>query len=277
MSISVGGIVGSWLDSWPYDERTLFAIGTWAVPTLTFWGYNLIMYFVYHFDLFPQYKILGAGVWPPRDLVKKCLRDIAFNHFIFRPLVSYYPMWWLAQRHGMSLKSADLPEFTTVLLQFAVAFAANDTLFYWSHRLLHHPAIYKHIHKQHHQFRATVVAATEYAHPVEDLLSNSIPTVLAPILMGAHVTVLWFWVFIRLLETYDAHCGYSFPWSFWRAFQGNPDRHDFHHSHNVGNYGAFFGFWDWIGGTDKAYNDFVMKKLQGSKIAARVLSEKKQS
>ena len=30
-------------------------------------------------------------------------------------------------------------------------------------------------------------------------------------------------------------------------------RHDFHHSHNSGNYGGFFMFWDWACGTDAAY------------------------
>jgi len=74
--------------------------------------------------------------------------------------------------------------------------------------------------------------------------------------------VVWFWLFIRLTETYDAHSGYDFPWQPWKLlpFQGGADRHDFHHSHNVGNYGAFFTFWDWIGGTDLAYRKWKQEQ-----------------
>jgi len=36
--------------------------------------------------------------------------------------------------------------------------------------------------------------------------------------------------------------------------------HDFHHSHNTGNFGGFFIFWDWICGTDGRYNNFLAKK-----------------
>jgi hypothetical protein len=37
----------------------------------------------------------------------------------------------------------------------------DDCLFYWSHRLMHHRLLYKHIHKQHHQFRHCVALAVE--------------------------------------------------------------------------------------------------------------------
>lgn len=101
-----------------------------------------------------------------------------------------------------------------------------------------------------------------YAHPVEDFLANSVPTIAGPLIMGMHAYVFWLWLCIRLLETVDAHSGYSFPWSPFHlfAFQGGAERHDFHHSHNVGCYGSFTIFWDWITGTDQAFLDFKAKK-----------------
>ncbi len=36
--------------------------------------------------------------------------------------------------------------------------------------------------------------------------------------------------------------------------------HEFHHSHNAGNYGQFFTLWDWLFGTDKAFNEYVSRK-----------------
>ncbi len=44
-----------------------------------------------------------------------------------------------------------------------------DTTFYWSHRALHHPALYKHFHKQHHEYKGTIGFAAEYASTVEQV------------------------------------------------------------------------------------------------------------
>ena len=44
---------------------------------------------------------------------------------------------------------------------FAMLFL--DCWFYWSHRALHHPLLYKRVHKQHHEYLGTVSVAAEYA------------------------------------------------------------------------------------------------------------------
>ncbi len=44
-----------------------------------------------------------------------------------------------------------------------------EASFYWVHRALHHPALYKQIHKQHHEYKGTIGFATEYATPAEQV------------------------------------------------------------------------------------------------------------
>ena len=48
-------------------------------------------------------------------------------------------------------------------------------------------------------------------------------------------------------------------------FVGGADRHDFHHSHNVGNFGGFTIFWDSIMGTDKDYLNWIAQKKAAEK------------
>jgi hypothetical protein len=97
-------------------------------------------------------------------------------------------------------------------------------------RMLHHRWVYARVHKQHHMFNATVGIAAEFAHPIEDLLANLLPTLLGPLLCGAHLCVLSAWVTLRVTETAgesttakvvftsvcvttEAHSGYEFPFS----------------------------------------------------------------
>jgi sterol desaturase/sphingolipid hydroxylase (fatty acid hydroxylase superfamily) len=141
------------------SEHKLFVLGTWAVLETTFWGINGFLYFVYQNGWFEEYKII-PGKWPETDLTKKCLHHLLINHFITRPILLYVLFYSFKvsskifiniQRWGMSTTVADLPSPTTLLFQFACFIVINDTLFYWSHRLFHHPSIYKYIHKKHHE------------------------------------------------------------------------------------------------------------------------------
>ncbi len=52
----------------------------------------------------------------------------------------------------------------------------------------------------------------------------------------------WVYLFWRLWRTYEVHCGYSFK-DTWLSRIGllhsyGAIYHDFHHTHNAGNYGC---------------------------------------
>ncbi len=250
------------------SERVSFTIGTCLVHTLSYGIPNLILYFIHVNKWFAKYKIQGSDAFPEPALIRECIKDNLVGHLVIVPLAAYFgfPVF---QSFGMTV-SGPLPSGLTVLRDFVVFIAINDTLFYWVHRALHHKSIYKYIHKKHHEPKAPIGIFSKYAHPVEDLLVNILPTILGPFLIGTHCYVFWLWLAIRLFETVDAHSGYSFPYNPYHMFpfQGGADRHDFHHSHNVGCFGSFTIFWDWITGTDKQFLEFYAKKQAESKKAA---------
>jgi plant 4alpha-monomethylsterol monooxygenase len=190
-------------------NRLYFTVGTWCAHSITFWILNILLFVCYHQNYFLQYRIQKE--LPSSDLIWECLKHNLLSHFIITPLLIYlvYPSF-LAM--GMSMTPV-WPPIQIILRDLLVAVLVNDTLFYWAHRAFHHPAIYKHIHKKHHTFKSNIGIASEFAHPVEDLIANVIPTIGGCFLMGSHVYVLWLWLVIRVLETVDAHSGYSFPLS----------------------------------------------------------------
>ena len=88
------------------------------------------------------------------------------------------------------------------------------------------------------------------------MLANQLPTIGGVLFFGRRFEVLCVWVVLRLKQTYEVHSGYCFggaPDALWITCAEGTAQHDFHHSHNAGNYGGFFVWWDRLCGTDAAY------------------------
>lgn len=241
------------------DNRLIFVLGTSLANFLTYWIFNAILYIFYRFNLFPEYRI-NNGEMPPQSLIDECLKLLFIKHLFLYPAVLYfaYPLF---EHAGVSI-DAPLPTLTHFGRDILINIFINDTLFYWAHRILHHPSIYQYIHKQHHRFNYTIGIAASYAHPVEDIIANLIPTIGGSLFLKSHVVVMWSWIILRLLETIDVHSGYSFPLSPFHLLplQGGADFHDFHHHINKGCYGSFTVVWDWLCGTDRDFVEFRSKR-----------------
>jgi len=118
----------------------------------------------------------------------------------------------------------------------------EDTGFFFSHKFLHWRVIYPYIHKIHHEHITTFNIAAVYAHPLEFLLGNAMPSGLGSLLLGSkmHFATHIVWTVIRIGETVAGHSGYEFSWSPYKLIPFMPPSsyHDFHHSKNLGNYGS---------------------------------------
>ena len=123
---------------------------------------------------------------------------------------------------GFELKNPSeikqLPGPLLFTVQVIFCMMVEDTVFSFSHRILHHPKLYPTIHKIHHEHRVTFCLSPLHAHPLEYILGNVLPVMLGPALLGhrMHMASMFGWHIVRIWETVDAHCGYSFSWSPFR-------------------------------------------------------------
>mmetsp|Transcript_24177 Transcript_24177/g.67712 ORF Transcript_24177/g.67712 Transcript_24177/m.67712 type:complete len:268 (-) Transcript_24177:224-1027(-) len=146
--------------------------------------------------------------------------------------------------------SRELPNLWHVLAIIVWAAASNEVLFFYSHWLLHHRLLYPWIHKIHHEAKAPIGLAAVYAHPLEVVVGNFFATTFALYVPGAHLLLVYVFAVVGIVITVAHHSGYSVL---------DARHHDFHHSHNIGNYGTM-GIMDWLHGTSKAYHNYLKRK-----------------
>lgn len=262
----VWGATGSlWQSIWDYTYNDvffkndfLFAItGTMVVTSIVFWLSNLpfILLDVFGFPAWLlKYKVQDEKqVELPQFL--KTLRRVLFNQFIIGIPFSIGVYYMMALR-GCEM-GGELPTFTWVMLEIIVHTLVEEVFFYYTHRLFHHPKLYRHIHKIHHEWTAPTSIVSIYAHPLEHVVSNLLPVALGPVFMGSHLATAWLWFSLALMSTTVAHSGYHLP------LFPSPEAHDYHHL-KFNNCFGVLGVLDRLHGTDlqfrasKQYQRHVM-------------------
>ena len=131
---------------------------------------------------------------------------------------------------------------------------------YWIHRWLHHPSIYRYIHKTHHIWKVPTPFASHAFHPVDGFL-QSVPYHIYPFLFPLHKYVyLALFVFVNIW-TVSIHDGdYRVPDPLKPYINGSAHHTDHHLFYNY-NYGQYFTLWDRIGGSFRTPSVFEGKDL----------------
>jgi len=241
------------------DQATnIFVALTLCTHVIFYWVQGLVVLFILPKEKIAKYKI-QKGKAPAQKLISKALKHVALGHLFALPIGFYFFSLYMVPRITFDPAVFDITSCICHIILYHILF---DTWFYWTHRALHHPSIYRYVHKQHHEFYVPVSICAGYAHPFEDLVVNVGSTFVGPMVFPSHFYTWIIYYALRMHETVDVHSGYDFPWSPWHYtgwLHGGASRHDWHHSKQNGNYGGFW-FWDWLCGTDEGYKKYLANK-----------------
>ncbi len=151
---------------------------------------------------------------------------------------------------------SDVEQYGWAYLVFSIVLwsVVLDTYFYWTHRLMHHPKLYKFFHLTHHRsHNPTPFTAYSFAPPEAILVYAFVPVffVLIPMHQNAFVAAM----LIQIVRNAMAHCGYELFPKGWAEHPilgvfATVTHHDLHHEKSHGNYAFYFTFWDRVMGTE---------------------------
>ncbi len=124
----------------------------------------------------------------------------------------------------------------------------HETYYYFLHRWMHQPRVFKVLHKVHHDSRTTSAWTAFSFHPLEGFLQAIIlPAII--VLLPLHIYVLLFQLVIMTFSSVINHLEIElYPAAFQKNKVGKwvigATHHSLHHKQYKYNFGLYFTFWD---------------------------------
>eukprot|EP00325_Prymnesiales_sp_UTEX-LB-985_P026010 CAMPEP_0174726562 /NCGR_PEP_ID=MMETSP1094-20130205/48060_1 /TAXON_ID=156173 /ORGANISM="Chrysochromulina brevifilum, Strain UTEX LB 985" /LENGTH=177 /DNA_ID=CAMNT_0015928161 /DNA_START=41 /DNA_END=571 /DNA_ORIENTATION=+ len=148
-------------ETWPFGERLFFVAFASALHVLVLYASCGI------FSLAKSYGMWSKCLLPrerpdlrPKtqatvELNRRAAREQTVGAFVVTPVLLYVTYPVISQ---LIIVCGAAPPSAVWARDLVVMIAGCDFIFYWIHRTCHASAwLYKHVHKQHHEFKATTV------------------------------------------------------------------------------------------------------------------------
>ncbi|MES2882939.1 MAG: sterol desaturase family protein [Bacteroidota bacterium] len=151
-----------------------------------------------------------------------------------------------------------------------IALVVHETYYYWLHRWMHHPRVFRIVHKVHHDSNITSPWTAFSFHPIEGFFQALfLPLLLLVLPMHLYVIIIQLTImtFSSVINHLDIEI---YPKNFHKHFLGRwligATHHSLHHKQFRYNYGLYFTFWDkWKKTESPSYEKLFDEKTRNSK------------
>ena len=162
--------------------------------------------------------------------------------------------------------------FLSIILSILI----HDAYFYWTHRLMHHPALFKHVHLIHHQSTNPSPWAAYSFHPYEAFIQGLIGPLIV-LLIPIHIYALLAFAIYQISYNVFGHLSFElFQKGFTKSFMfwhNTTTHHNMHHKYFNCHYSIYFNWWDRIMGTMHPKYDETFEEVTG-RVPVKELSIK---
>ncbi|KAF2176259.1 hypothetical protein K469DRAFT_678885 [Zopfia rhizophila CBS 207.26] len=236
-------------DDWRRQFLSLYMI-TWVFGLVIYYIFATLSY-IFVFD--------KATFNHPRYLKNQIRLEIRQTNTALPIMAIFTAPLFLLEVRGYS-KMYDIteegPGMWYNFFQFPLFICFTDFFIYWIHRGLHHPRVYKKLHKPHHKWIMPTPYASHAFHPF-DGFSQSIPYHVFPFIFPLQkFAYVFLFVFINIW-TILIHDG---EYVADNPIINGAACHTMHHLYFNYNFGQFTTLWDRFGGSYRKPNDELFQK-----------------
>ena len=208
-------------------------------------GILFLIFYVFYKERYKDFKIQKMFPKPKdyyREIKYSLLSILIFTTFAF--VVFKSPLFYFTKIYK-DIGAFGLGYF---FVSVVVAIFIHDTYFYWTHRLMHHPKLFRYFHLVHHKSTNPSPWAAYSFHPLEAIVEAGVIFVIVFIVPIHPYAIGLFMLFMFLFNLYG-HLGYEiYPQSLLKTKLGKwmntSTSHNMHHKFFNDNYGLYFRFWD---------------------------------
>ncbi len=196
-----------------------------------------------------------------REIGYSCITSIIFSLVGTGMMIAWQKGWT-----KVYVQVADYPLFW-LGISLVLVLLLHETYYYWLHRWMHRPRVYRWVHKLHHDSITTSAWTSFSFHPSESILQSIILPALL-FIIPLHYVVIALILIIMTASSIINHLNTEiYPQSFYQNWFSKwwigATHHGLHHAQFRYNYGLYFTFWDkWMGTESPDFKRLFARKTR---------------
>jgi len=215
---------------------------------------------------------LVRGEWAPVSAIR---REILYSISTAAIFASVGTLIFFGARAGVLHLTTGAFGWPYFLFSIAALIVLHDAYFYWTHRAMHHPALFRRVHRVHHLSHNPSPWAA-YAFAPAEALVHALFVPLCLLVMPIHQYALFAFLAFMIVRNVLGHLGIElFPaWFVHRRisrWSTTTTHNGLHHARVRTNFGLYFTWWDRaMGTTDPTYEAAFAALLGADQLRVEV-------
>lgn len=197
-------------------------------------------------------------------------RELAFSVLSIALFSVMLAGLWALDRLGFTAIYWDVADhgWAWFLASIAIMALVHDSYYYWAHRFMHHPSVFRRVHKLHHGFHNPTPFASYAFHPLEAIIEVAWILPLA-LLMPIHPGALACYVVLLTVLNVISHLGYETYPSWVARYFITSTHHNMHHTRGRGHFMLYFNIWDRLMGTNAHDYEAMVEEINARAEVAK--------